>query len=57
MTILKQTIVAKFLGNLAEQQLLDKAKIEALRRLFAEDSKIKADDLVKLFTGDEDGVA
>jgi hypothetical protein len=56
MTILKQTIVAKFLGNLAEQQLLE-AKIEALRRLFAEDSKIKADDLVKIFTGDEDGVA
>jgi hypothetical protein len=57
MTILKQTIVAKFLGNLAEQQLLDKAKIEALRKLFAEDSKIKTDDLVKIFTGDEDAVA
>jgi hypothetical protein len=57
MTSLKQTIVGKFLANLAAQQSLDGKKIEMLRKLLAENPKVKADDFVKIFTGDESDVA
>jgi hypothetical protein len=57
MTSLKQTIVEKFLANLAAQRSLDGRKIETLRKLLAESPKIKADDFVKIFTSDESDVA
>jgi hypothetical protein len=57
MTSLKQTIVEKFLAKLVERQSLDKGRIEALRKLLAENPKVKADDFVKIFTGDESDVA
>lgn len=57
MTSLKQTIVEKFLANLIAQKSLDASKVEALRKLLAENPKVKADDFVKIFTGDESDVA
>jgi hypothetical protein len=57
MTSLKHIIVEKFLGDLAAKKSLDDTKIEALRKLLAENPKVKADDFVKVFTGDEDDVA
>ncbi|MEH2567761.1 hypothetical protein [Bradyrhizobium sp. AZCC 2289] len=57
MTSLKQTIVEKFLADLAAQQSLDGKKIETLRKLLAENPKVKTDDFVKIFIGDESDVA
>ncbi len=57
MTSLKHIIVEKFLANLTAQNSLDESKIEALRKLLAETPKVKADDFVKIFTGDESDVA
>jgi hypothetical protein len=57
MASLKQTIVAKFLADLAERKSLDERKIELLRKLLAENPKIKADDFVKVFSGGEDDIA
>ncbi|CUU14660.1 hypothetical protein CDS [Bradyrhizobium sp.] len=52
MTTLQQTIAKAFLADLASNRSLDDAKIEALRKLLTENSKIKADDLVKIFSSD-----
>jgi hypothetical protein len=52
MTTLQQTVVETFLGDLASNKSLDDAKIEALRKLLAENPKVKADDLVKIFSSD-----
>ena len=52
MTTLQQTVVEIFLGDLASNKSLDDAKIEALRKLLAENPKVKADDLVKIFSSD-----
>jgi hypothetical protein len=57
MTSLKDMIVAKFLATLLEQQSLEEGKREAIRKLLAEDTKVKADDFVKIFTGEGDVVA
>jgi hypothetical protein len=57
MTSLKDSIVSKFLATLVEQQSLDEGKREAIRKLLAEDTKVKADEFVKIFTGDGDAVA
>lgn len=57
MASLKQTIVDKFLVDLAERKSLDERKIELLRKLLAENPKIKADDFVNVFSGDEDNIA
>ena len=54
MPTLQQTIAEKFLADLTEKQTLDTAKIEALRDLLKSDKKLKPDDFVKVFTG-EDG--
>jgi hypothetical protein len=40
----------KFLGALARDQNFDAARVEALRRLFAEGKKPKPDDLVEIFS-------
>jgi predicted transcriptional regulator len=52
MPTLQQTVVKAFLANLAEKKSLDAVKIEALRKLLAENPKVKADDFVKIFTAD-----
>jgi hypothetical protein len=57
MTSLKQTIVEKFLADLAAQPAVDAGKVEALRKLLADNPKVKADDFVKIFTGGEGDVA
>jgi hypothetical protein len=53
MPTLQQTVAEAFLAELASKKSLNKAKIDALRKLLAE-TKIKADDFVKIFTS-EDG--
>ena len=50
MTILQQQIAAKFLAKLAESGTLDAERTEQLRLLLAGKKKVKADDLVKLFS-------
>lgn len=52
MATLQQTVVNAFLADLASKKSLDGAKIEALRKLLAENPKVKADDLVKIFLSD-----
>ena len=50
MTILQQQIADKFLAKLAESGTLDAERTEQLRLLLAGKKKVKADDLVKLFS-------
>ena len=50
MPTLQQKIVEKFLGQLAESKAMDAERIEQLRILIADSKKLKADDLVKLFS-------
>ena len=50
MTILQQQIADKFLAKLAESGTLDAERTERLRVLLAGTKKVKADDLVKLFS-------
>jgi hypothetical protein len=57
MTSLKQTIVDQFLADLAARKAIDQSKIEALRKLITEQSKVKPDDFVRVFTDDGDDVA
>jgi hypothetical protein len=52
MPTLQQTVVKAFLADLASKKSLDAGKIEALRKLLAENTKVKADDFVKIFTSD-----
>jgi hypothetical protein len=54
MPTLQQTIAEKFLAALAEKEVLDTGKIEVLHDLLKSDKKLKPDDFVKVFTG-EDG--
>ena len=50
MPTLQQQIADKFLAALAKDKDFDAAKIESLRRLFAEGKKTKAEDLVAIFS-------
>ena len=50
MTILQQQIADRFLAKLAESGTLDAEQTEQLRVLLAGKKKVKADDLVKLFS-------
>lgn len=50
MPTLQQQIADKFLAALAKDKDFDAAKIELLRRLFAEGKKTKAEDLVAIFS-------
>jgi hypothetical protein len=52
MATLQQTVVNAFLADLVSKKSLDGTKIEALRKLLAENPKVKADDLVKIFLSD-----
>lgn len=56
MTTLQQKVVQAFLADLAANRSLDDAKIEALRKLLAESPKVKADDLVRIFSSDDGDV-
>lgn len=57
MATLQQTIAEKFLDELSAKDTVDAAKIEALRVLLKGEKKIKADELVKIFTTDGGDVA
>lgn len=50
MATLQQQIADKFLAKLAESGTLDGDRLAQLRALLSSDKKIKADDLVKLFS-------
>jgi hypothetical protein len=50
MATLQQQIAEKFLTKLAESKTVDAEKIDQLRKLLAESKKLKADDLVKIFS-------
>ena len=50
MATLQQQITEKFLIKLAESKKLDAEKIEQLRTLITENKKVKANDLVKIFS-------
>ena len=55
MGTLQQQIAAKFLTRLAESKCVDADRIEQLRRLLANNKKLKADDLVRLFSSSAAG--
>ena len=50
MPTLQQQVADKFLARLAESGALDAERIEQLRTLLTGPKKVKADDLVKLFS-------
>jgi hypothetical protein len=57
MPTLQQTVLKAFLSDLAEKKAVDEGKIEALRKVLSEGRKVKADDFVKILTGDGGDVA
>jgi hypothetical protein len=50
MATLPQQIVEKFLLKLTESKDVDTERIEQLRGLLADGKKLKADDVVKIFS-------
>jgi hypothetical protein len=50
MPTLQQQIAEKFLAKLAESEQVDANKIDQLKQLLADGKKVKADDLVKIFS-------
>ena len=54
MATLYQRIGEKFLAELEKSKDVSANKMEALRPLFADGKKLKADDLVKIFTNADD---
>ena len=50
MATLQQQIADKFLAKLAKSKDVDAGKIEQLKKLLADSKKLKADDLVKIFS-------
>ncbi len=50
MATLQQQITEKFLAKLSESKHVDAEKIEQLRSLLADSKKLRADDLVKVFS-------
>jgi hypothetical protein len=50
MATLQQRIAEKFLTKLAESNQVDAERIGQLRKLLADGKKLKADDLVKIFS-------
>lgn len=55
MPTLQQQIAEKFLRRLAERKDLDSQIIGQLRSLLSDGKKLKADDLVKIFSTPPDG--
>jgi hypothetical protein len=54
MTTLYQQIGEKFLAELEKSPDVSLEKLEALRPLFADSKKLKADDLVKIFSSEKE---
>ena len=50
MATLQKQIANKFLSKLVESKDVDAEKIDQLRTLLADTKKLKADDLVKIFS-------
>jgi hypothetical protein len=50
MPTLQQQVADKFFARLAESGVLDAERIDQLRTLLTGPKKVKADDLVKLFS-------
>ncbi len=50
MATLQREIAEKFLAKLSESKDVDAETVDQLRRLLAEGKKLKADDLVKIFS-------
>jgi hypothetical protein len=50
MATLQQKIADKFLAKLTESKDVDAESIDQLRTLLTESKKLKADDLVKIFS-------
>jgi hypothetical protein len=50
MATLQQQIAEKFFAKLAESKSMDSEKIEQLRKLLAESKRLKAEELVKIFS-------
>jgi hypothetical protein len=55
MATLQKTIADKFLAKLAESKDVDAESIDQLRSLLADGKKLKADDLVKVFSAPAGG--
>jgi hypothetical protein len=54
MPTLYQQIGDKFLAELEKSKDVSSKKLEALRQLFADGNKLKADDLVKIFSNTQE---
>lgn len=54
MSTLYQRIGERFLAELQKSKDVSEKKLKALRELLADGKKLKADDLVKIFTSAED---
>jgi hypothetical protein len=50
MVTLQQQIAKKFLAKLSESKDVDKEKIDQLRTLLVDGKKIKAEELVRIFS-------
>jgi hypothetical protein len=50
MVTLQQHIAEKFLAKLAESKEVDSDKIEQLRTLLADSKKVKAEEILKIFS-------
>ena len=55
MAALQQAVTEKFLESLTEDATFDRAKIDKLEALLTEGKKIRADDLIAVFTLPEGG--
>jgi hypothetical protein len=53
---LQKTIIKKFVAKLAAEKAIEAEKIAQLEKLLADGIKVKADDLVKIFLSEQDGV-
>ena len=50
MGTLQQKIAEKFLSKLSESKDIDAESVDQLRKLLADNKKVKSDDLVKIFS-------
>ena len=50
MATLQQQIAEKFLAKLSESKEVDAEQIEQLRKLLADNKKVKAEDFLKIFS-------
>lgn len=57
MATIQEKIVERLIAELSEKKTLSAPKIAALQELLNKHSKVRADDLVQIFTGDDNEVA